>query len=100
MSAELLLDREVDVKRFTRRKLKRFLEGGGRGFVTAALRGPERWVAGSEDSLHGDCVIPSAVEILLESRKLEEREFGGDQVIGLWSKAAEAYDDSFGEPRS
>jgi predicted nucleotidyltransferase len=51
MSAELLLDREVDVKRFTRSKLKRVLEGGDSGFVTAALRGPKRWIAGSEDSL-------------------------------------------------
>ena len=53
MSAELLLDRELDVKRFTRSKLKRVLEGGDSGFVTAALRGPKRWIAGSEDSLAG-----------------------------------------------
>ncbi|HEX8208615.1 MAG TPA: nucleotidyltransferase domain-containing protein [Longimicrobium sp.] len=52
-SAELLLDREVDVKRFTRGKLKRVLEGGDGGFVTAALRGPKRWIAGSEDALAG-----------------------------------------------
>jgi predicted nucleotidyltransferase len=53
MSAELLLDREVDVKRFTRSKLKRVLEQGDSGFVTAALRGPKRWITGSEDSLAG-----------------------------------------------
>jgi len=45
-------------------------------------------------------VIPSAVEILLESRKLEERDYSDDQVIGLWPKSAEAYNDSFGDPRS
>jgi hypothetical protein len=45
-------------------------------------------------------VISSALEILLESRKLERREYGDDQVVGLWSKAGEAYNDSFGEPRS
>ena len=45
-------------------------------------------------------MIPQAVEILLESRKLEKREYGDDQIVGLWSKAGEAYNDSFGEPRS
>jgi predicted nucleotidyltransferase len=53
MSAELLLDREVDVKRFTRSKLKRVMEQGDSGFVSAALRGPKRWIAGSEDSFVG-----------------------------------------------
>jgi hypothetical protein len=45
-------------------------------------------------------MIPSAIEILLESRKLEAREYSDDQVVGLWAKAGEAYNDSFGEPRS
>lgn len=49
--ASILLDREVDVKRFTRAKLERIIENGDAGFVTSALRGPKRWVAGSESAL-------------------------------------------------
>jgi predicted nucleotidyltransferase len=51
--AELLLDREVDVKRFTRAKLERILGNGDTGFATSALKGPKRWVVGSDSALEG-----------------------------------------------
>jgi predicted nucleotidyltransferase len=47
-AAALLLDREVDVKRFTRSKLARVLQQGDGGFVSSALSGPKRWVVGSD----------------------------------------------------
>ncbi len=50
-NAALLLDREIDVKRFTRAKLERVLGGEDRGFVTAALSGAKQWVVGSDASL-------------------------------------------------
>lgn len=50
-TASLLLNRDVDVKRFTRAKLQRVLGNGDTGFVSSALRGPKRWVVGSEDAL-------------------------------------------------
>ena len=50
-NAALLLDREVDVKRFTRAKLDRLLREGGGGFVAAALAGAKQWVVGSESTL-------------------------------------------------
>jgi len=52
-AAAILLDREVDVKRFTRAKLERVLGGGDAGFTTSALKGPKRWVVGSDSSLAG-----------------------------------------------
>lgn len=50
-TASVLLNREVDVKRFTRAKLSRILENGDTGFATSALKGPKRWVVGSDASL-------------------------------------------------
>lgn len=50
-AAALLLDRDVDVKRFTRAKLERVIRDGDAGFVGSALRGPKRWVVGSESVL-------------------------------------------------
>lgn len=50
-AAAVLLDRDVDVKRFTRAKLARVLEQGDTGFVSSALQGPKRWVLGSESTL-------------------------------------------------
>ncbi|HLM68550.1 MAG TPA: nucleotidyltransferase domain-containing protein [Longimicrobium sp.] len=50
-AAALLLDREVDVKRFTRSKLARVLQQGDSGFVSAALKGPKRWIVGSDSAL-------------------------------------------------
>lgn len=50
-AAAILLDREVDVKRFTRSKLARVLQQGDSGFVTSALSGPKRWVVGSDADL-------------------------------------------------
>jgi hypothetical protein len=39
-------------------------------------------------------------QVMLEGRKIEEHVFLDDQVVGLWSKAIEAYTDSFASPRS
>lgn len=52
-TAAILLDREVDVKRFTRAKLERVLENGDTGFARSALKGPKRWVVGSDSELVG-----------------------------------------------
>ncbi|MBD0319206.1 MAG: nucleotidyltransferase domain-containing protein [Gemmatimonadetes bacterium] len=52
-TAAILLDREVDVKRFTRAKLERVLENGDTGFARSALEGPKRWVVGSASELAG-----------------------------------------------
>ena len=50
-AVSVLLDREVDVKRFTRAKLCRILENGDTGFTTSALQGPKQWVVGSDAAL-------------------------------------------------
>ena len=52
-TAAILLDREVDVKRFTRAKLERVLGNGDTGFATSALKGQKRWVVGSDSELEG-----------------------------------------------
>lgn len=44
--------------------------------------------------------VPAKIRVLLEGHKLEEVQFTDDQVVGLWSKAIEAYTDSFARPRS
>lgn len=49
--AALVLDREIDVKRFTRAKLEGLMDAGDPGFASAALAGPKLWVAGSEAAL-------------------------------------------------
>ena len=45
-------------------------------------------------------MTPPQIRRLLEARQLEEAAFTDEQLIGLWSKAAEAYHDSFARPRS
>jgi predicted nucleotidyltransferase len=52
-TAALLLNRELDVKRFTRAKLHRVLTSSDPGFAASALRGPKQWVVGSDSTLAG-----------------------------------------------
>lgn len=44
--------------------------------------------------------IPAKVQMMLEGHKLAPMAFPDDQVVGLWTKAVEAYTDSFSIPRS
>lgn len=40
------------------------------------------------------------IQVLLDGHKLEAFAFSDDQVVGLWNKAVEAYNDSLARPRS
>ena len=44
--------------------------------------------------------VPAKVQVLLEGHKLIMAAFPDDQVVGLWSKATEAFTDSSSTPRS
>jgi predicted nucleotidyltransferase len=50
LRAQALLDRPIDVKRYTRRKLERSLVQGGR-FLRNVLDGPKEWLVGSDEAL-------------------------------------------------
>lgn len=50
LEAAAVLDRPVNVLRYTREKLARQLRSGG-AFISDILAGPKRWIIGSDDEL-------------------------------------------------
>lgn len=50
-AAEVVLGREIDMKRYTRDHLRRAMDRGDAAFLREALGGPKRWIVGSDADL-------------------------------------------------